>query len=36
MPTETVIVVSAIIVVFAVFTAVLAWADKQTRQIRRR
>jgi hypothetical protein len=35
MPAETALVVSAIVVVFAVFTAVLAWADSQTRGIKR-
>jgi hypothetical protein len=30
------IVVIAITAVFAVFSVVLAWADRQTRQIRRR
>ncbi len=35
MPTETVIVVSAIIVIFAVFTAILAWADTQTNGLKR-
>jgi len=35
MPIETVIVVSAIIAAFAVFTAVLAWADSQTHGIKR-
>ena len=32
MPTETILVVSAIVIVFAVFTAVLAWADSQTQR----
>jgi hypothetical protein len=35
MPIETVIVVSAIIAVFAVFTVALAWADSQTHGIKR-
>jgi hypothetical protein len=35
MPTETVIVVSAIIVILAVFTAILAWADTQTNGLKR-
>jgi hypothetical protein len=30
MPTETIIVIGAIIVVFAVFAAVVAWAERQT------
>jgi len=33
MPTETVIVVSAILVAFAFFAAVLAWAERRTRNI---
>jgi hypothetical protein len=31
MPIETLIVVAAIIVVFSVFGAVLAWADRRSR-----
>jgi hypothetical protein len=34
MPTETVIVVAALIVAFAVFAAALAWADIYTRDYR--
>jgi len=36
MPIETVTIVGAISAVFAVFTAVLAWTDRQTRGIKRR
>jgi hypothetical protein len=36
MPTEAVIVITAITTVFVALIAVLAWADKQTRQIGRR
>ena len=31
MPTETAIVVAGIVLVFAVFAAALAWADRRTR-----
>jgi hypothetical protein len=34
MPTETVIVVAALIVAFAVFAVALAWADIHTRDYR--
>jgi multisubunit Na+/H+ antiporter MnhC subunit len=30
MPTETVIVLTAIVAAFAIFGAVLAWAERQT------
>ena len=36
MPIDVTIVVIAITAIFAVFIIVLAWADKQTRQIHRR
>ena len=36
MPIDIAIVITAITTVFVAFIAVLAWADKQTRQIRRR
>jgi hypothetical protein len=32
MPTETVVALTAIVLVFAVFGAVLAWAECQTRK----
>jgi hypothetical protein len=35
MPTEIMLVVAAVTLVFVVFGAVLAWADHQTRDIRR-
>ncbi|MDP2408896.1 MAG: hypothetical protein Q8M26_01285 [Pseudolabrys sp.] len=35
MPTETAIVVAAIVLVFAIFAGTLAWADHQTRNFRR-
>jgi hypothetical protein len=35
MPTETIIVISAIVTLFVVFGAVLAWADAQTRNLKR-
>jgi hypothetical protein len=31
MPTETIIIVAAIVAVFAVFMITVAWADRQTR-----
>jgi len=34
MPTETIIVVAAIIAVFATFAVVVAWAERQTRHAR--
>jgi hypothetical protein len=30
MPTETLVIVAAILVIFAAFSVVLAWADAQT------
>jgi multisubunit Na+/H+ antiporter MnhC subunit len=30
MPTETVIIVTAVVIAFAIFGAVLAWAERQT------
>jgi hypothetical protein len=33
MPTETVIILSAIIAAFVVFGGVLAWAERQTRNL---
>jgi len=35
MPTETVIVVTAIVMVFATFAGTLAWAERQTRNFQR-
>jgi hypothetical protein len=35
MTAETAIVVVAVVLVFSAFAAVLAWADRQTRMIRR-
>jgi hypothetical protein len=35
MPTETVIVVSAIVATFAAFALVLAWAEFRTRRLNR-
>jgi hypothetical protein len=36
MPTETVLVVSGIVIVFALFAAVLMWGDLYTRRARQR
>jgi hypothetical protein len=35
MPTETVIVVVAIVAVFAIFSGVLSWAEMRTNQTRK-
>lgn len=35
MPTQTAIVIAAIVMVFIVFGTVLAWADSQTRNLKR-
>ncbi len=35
MPTETAIVIAAIVMVFAVFAGTLAWAERYTRGFRR-
>ena len=32
MPTETVIVLTAVVIAFAVFGVVLAWGERQTRK----
>lgn len=32
MPTETVVALTAIVLAFAIFGAVLAWAERQTRK----
>jgi hypothetical protein len=35
MPTDTIILVAAIVLVFATFAGVLAWADARTRDLKR-